>query len=163
MEPRVTGAAREEQSFMNRGSWFLLMMPCDWFKNAAIMPKVNAEIPDSMHVQWWEFVRWMGIWFLLATTSGHSISSFWDDHGFDRHFEGAPFILNHLMTKTRFDCIANKIAFYTADKPICIDKHFPIRESQDEWNFLAFLDLLFGQVNAKMDKQVCISWICILS
>ena len=76
----------------------------------------------------------MGLHFLMATTSGHSKSEFFDMKKIDRRFYGAPFTLCDLMSVSRFDLISKKLKYTSQASPSYHDGFHPIRELTDEWN-----------------------------
>jgi hypothetical protein len=45
-----------------------------------------------------EFLRWLGLWFLMATMKGFSRSEYWSNAEIDA-FKGPPYRFNHWMTK----------------------------------------------------------------
>jgi hypothetical protein len=68
--------------------------------------------PGCPPIEWWEYLCWLGIWHLLVTTDGHDRQSFWSTNDGDNpHFKGAPFRLNNLMSRTRFEEILEKTRF----------------------------------------------------
>jgi hypothetical protein len=62
--------------------------------------EMNKKLnPGRPPIEWWEYLRWLGIWHLLATTDGHDGRSFWstNDGEYPRFKKGAPFRLNNLV------------------------------------------------------------------
>ena len=108
-------ATAEEQRYMNRGSYI-------W----DVVQYVNNESRDYDKITYGELIRYMGIWFLIATVDGHSKKSFWmDDEDMDRRFEGAPFTLNDIMSESRFDFITKSLIYNMEQKPTYKDPFFP--------------------------------------
>jgi len=100
---------------MNRGSYI-------W----DVVQYVNNESRDYDKITYGELIRYMGIWFLIATVDGHSKKSFWmDDEDMDRRFEGAPFTLNDIMSESRFDFITKSLIYNMEQKPTYKDPFFP--------------------------------------
>ena len=129
--PRMLKQPGEDWS---RGDYFRAFFPMDYMK--AILLDINRKLPPSQHhIEYWEFLWWIGIWFLLATVDGHARKDFWDRETVDRRFAGAPFTVHDLMTMTRFNFITNKL-YYTLDPPPTTyrDKFHAIRALQDAWN-----------------------------
>ena len=76
----------------------------------------------------------MGIWILLATTSGHQRKDFWKNGKVDCRFGGAPFTVNDLMSAQRFEFITRTLKYFTEDMLPYQDKFHPICELQDAFN-----------------------------
>ena len=135
-EPRLNTncATREKQQHMNRGAWFLMLFPMRWLWYTIFEGVINSQLPDNLKIEYWEVIRFIGIWFLLATVQGHPVDSFWDKQPSDRRFKGAPFTVNDLMTKTRFQFIKKKLRYYSNPLPSFKDRFHAIRELQYEWN-----------------------------
>ena len=72
--------------------WFLLFFPIDYVKEQMLLGMNERLDKGRPKIKWWEYLRWIGIWFLLSTTDGHYRASFWQtDNNTDARFEGAPF------------------------------------------------------------------------
>jgi hypothetical protein len=81
-------------------SLFELLFPVEHVQNVVIF-SIFKHIAGSV-VTCGEFLRWLGLWFLMATTSGCDRRAFWSLDAVDQ-FGGAPFRLNDLMSRCRFD------------------------------------------------------------
>ena len=110
---------------MTRSPYFLLLFPCA-FLQYVILPIMNQDAEDAMPIEWWEMVRWMGMWFLLATTNGHVRDEFWERSQKDRRFDGAPFLLDDLMSKTRFNYILGRLKLFSLPYPSFKDLFHPV-------------------------------------
>ena len=72
--------------------------------------KINQQLyPSHTPIEYWEFLRWIGIWFLLATVKGYPKKKFWDHSDDNRCFVGAPFTVNDLTTESRFNFITEDV------------------------------------------------------
>ena len=126
-------ATAEEQRYMNRGSLFLLFFPIAYLWS--IVQYINIDLREYEKITYGELIRYIGIWFLIATVDGHSKKSFWmDDEDMDRRFQGSPFTLNDLMTESRFDFITRNLIFNIEQNPTYKDPFFPIRTLISKWN-----------------------------
>ena len=78
----------------------------------------------------------MGIWHLLATTNGHGDRrSVWSTKdGDDPRFKGAPFRLNDLMSRTRFEEILDVTSYFSLPYPAFKDDLHPVRQLVKAWN-----------------------------
>ena len=61
---------------MLQDDYFRLFFPCEYMKQ--LLEHMNTTKDIQPAIEWWEFQQWIGIWFLLATTSGHAKEDFWD-------------------------------------------------------------------------------------
>ena len=81
-------------------------------------------------------MQWLGIWMLLATTDGWERRAFWeipkaDD---DTRYDGAPFCLNDIMSRRRFEEILGIHCTYNKEYPAYTDRFHPIRDFVKAWN-----------------------------
>ena len=115
------------------GNYFRAFFPMGYMK--AILLDINRKLPPpQQYIEYWEFLRWIRIWFLLATVDGHTRKEFWDCETIDRCFAEAPFTVHNLITLTRFNFFTNKL-YYTLDpQPNYRDKFHAIQALQDAWN-----------------------------
>jgi hypothetical protein len=60
------------------------------FVQEIILPMINKEVKFGGPVEYWEFLRFVGLWLLLATIQGPSRTDFWSTDRPSR-FYGAPF------------------------------------------------------------------------
>jgi hypothetical protein len=60
---------REIWSSMTKLDYWLLFFP-DVYCRSIMLPEMNKK-PGRRPIEWWEYLRWLGIWHLLATTDGH--------------------------------------------------------------------------------------------
>jgi hypothetical protein len=66
-----------------------------------ILPMINKEISIGGPVEYGEFLRFIGIWFLMATIQGPHRRDYWSIEPVSR-YQGAPFRINE-MSRTQFD------------------------------------------------------------
>ena len=114
-----------------------MFFPCDFLKEV-ILYKLNEQLLQQGHQQvaLWEYMRWLGIWMLLATTDGHQRDDFWKTltSQEDCRFEGAPFRLNDLLSKRRFNQILMYHQTYEDNPPDYKDSFYPICKFIKAWN-----------------------------
>ena len=138
--PATINRSRDAWSTMRRIDYFLLFFPVDYVKDK-MLAEMNKKIRKGRpQITWWEYLRWLGIWELLATTEGHSRSAFWRkdvtcDYAPDHRFEGAPFRLFDLMSYNRFTEILEVHTLY--DEPLrtdFVDRFAHVRHFIAAWN-----------------------------
>ena len=73
---------------------------------ATIIPQTNIQLEQQRNrpTSYGEFLRWLGLWFLMATIKGPDRSDFWSMTEVDC-FVGAPLRLGAFMSRKRFDMI----------------------------------------------------------
>lgn len=94
---------------MLRCNYFLELFPIEYM--ALYLTHVNMNVPETLQIKFWEFLRWLGIWFLLSTVEGHTKDIFWNKQNIDQRFFGMPFTI--LISKTRFDFITKTMQYTT--------------------------------------------------
>jgi hypothetical protein len=129
------GAPPETWSMMSKLQFFLLLFPIAYCK-AVIITEMNKKLePGRPPIEWWEYLRWIGIWTLLATTDGHDHRSFWStETKNDPCFKGAPFRLNDIMSRTRFEEILAVHTLFNTPFPNYKDDFHPVRGFINAWN-----------------------------
>ena len=112
-------------------SMFLLFFPVEYMEKVA--EETNKKLMDEEVLTFSVFLRWLGIWLFLATTSCSNRRSFWSIAPITRE-EGAPYRLNDLMSSCRFEVILANIAYTDAPPPSYPDKFWEVREMIACWN-----------------------------
>ena len=110
---------------------FNLLFPKKFVEDV-ILVQTNKELKLGA-LTYGEFLRWLGLWFLMATIQGPERSEFWKLAEVDVH-DGAPFRLNSLMTKNRFDEILHSLTLTDIPPPDYKDRFHQVRQIIDEWN-----------------------------
>jgi len=111
-------------------SYFEAFIPKEFIEET-IIPATNERLHHPLY--YGEFLRWLGLWFLMATTEGNNRHDFWSSSNVDR-FKGAPFRLNDLMSRDRFDQILGALAFNSTARPSYPDKFWEVRDLLESWN-----------------------------
>jgi Transposase IS4 len=103
------------------------------FVTYTILPVMNRNAQFGM-IQYGEFVRCLGIWFLMAIKiQGPAHYKFWEKDPVDP-FVGAPIRLNEYMSRNRFQDILASLQFTDGEPPNYVDKFFRIRDLVEAWN-----------------------------
>jgi Transposase IS4 len=104
--------------------YFLHFLPVDYLKNT-VVTATNTTLSDPL--SWEEFLRFMGILFLLATTQGVPRRMFWAIDTPDI-FIGAPFRLHAYMSRRRFEAILKHLKFTNTQPPAFKHPFHPVNE-----------------------------------
>ena len=121
LDPRRISGVRDVKPTMVRADpslhtilgYFLHFFPID-FINDTVITATNETISDPL--TWEEFLRFLAILFLLATTQGIPRRMFWANDSPDI-FAGAPFRLHDYMSRRRFESILKHLKFTTKECP----------------------------------------------
>ena len=110
---------------------FKLLFMKDYIEDV-IFCKINVNINGS-RVTYGEFLRWIGIWFLIAMVIGLPREAFFSLKPIDP-FLGAPFRVNEYMSKKRFDKILTAIRYNDTAPPAYKDRFWVVCKLIDAWN-----------------------------
>jgi hypothetical protein len=115
---------------MTKLDYWLLFFP-DVDCQTIMLPEMNKKLDlGRLPIEWLEYLRWLDIWHLPATTDGHDRRSFWSTNdGDDPHFKGAPLRLNDLMSMTRFEEILDVTSYFNLPYPAFKDDFHLVRPS----------------------------------
>ena len=87
------------------------------FIKHVILPQTNNKQPvGEKHVQYGEFLHWLGLWMLMGTLIGPQRHEFWATHTINA-FHGAPLCLGIWMSRKCFDTILSALSFTNATLP----------------------------------------------
>ena len=111
-------------------SIFLNMLPWDFFTKT-ILPETNKHLTNDLTVG--EFLRFIGLWLIMATTEGNQRNDFWASTPVSI-FDGAPFRLNEYITGRRFKKILSALRLTSTDPPSFQDRFHPVRDLLDAFN-----------------------------
>jgi len=121
------------------------LFPCAFVKTV-MLPKMNATMPaGAPQLQYGEFVKWIRIWFLMATTNADNRRDFWSQKPVNM-YSSAPFHLHDIMSRNRFEQILSVLTFTDMEPPPYLDRFWEVRQMLDEWN-------------TNMDNAFAASWI----
>ena len=168
--PKMSGV---EENILNAfdddvSSLFLLMLPRRFFEEV-VLPQTNANLLKASQrpVTFGELLRWIGIWFYMATCKGYSRDDFWSSRPIDE-FVGAPTRFNKWMSKRRFDYILGALVFHATPPPLCQDRFHFVRELINAWNenmadkFIpSWASCLDESMSVWLAKCTCPGWMCV--
>ena len=110
--------------------FFLHFLPLEYFKTT-ILHATNETLSDPL--TWDEFLRFISILLLFATTQGVPRRMFWTNDQPDI-FCGAPFRLHAYMSRRRFEAILKSLTFTTKTPPAFKDPFHPVSDLIDAFN-----------------------------
>ena len=96
------------------------------FIKSVILPQTNNNLPvGEKHVQYGEFLCWLGLWMLMGTLIGPQRHEFWATHTINA-FHGTPLHLGIWMSRKLFNAILSALSFTDAIPPTFVDKIWEI-------------------------------------
>lgn len=125
---------------------FELMIPKD-FINEVILVETNKKINGPV-LMYGEFLVFVGLQFLMATTRCDNRRDFWSLKNIDP-FDGAPHRFGHIMSRRRFEDILQALSYTSSTPPTYKDRFWEVRDWIASWN-------------DNMDMNFVASWISCL-
>lgn len=110
--------------------YFMHFLPVDFIKST-IIPATNASLSEAL--TWDEFVRFIGLVFIMATTQTTARRDFWSQDPPDM-FSGAPFRLHSYMSKRRFELILKHLKFTIKEPPTFKNPFHEVNDLIEGWN-----------------------------
>lgn len=108
MKPSLIQADRTLHTILG---YFTHFLPVSYFKNT-VLPATKCTPP----LTWEEFLRFLALIFIMATTQGNARRDFWSSDTPDM-FAGAPFRLHSFMSRRRFEDILKHLKFTREPPP----------------------------------------------
>lgn len=127
VQPNLVGSDGTLHSVLG---YFLHFVPMAFIKNV-ILPATNAKLSEAL--TWEEFLRFMGIVFIIATTQSLSRREFWSLDP-PSMFSGAPFRLDSIMSRRRFESILKHLTFTLSAPPLFKNPFYEVSDMIDAWN-----------------------------
>ena len=125
------------------------------FIKHVILPQTNNNLPvGEKHVQYGEFLCWLGLWMLMGTLIGPQRHEFWATHTINA-FHGAPLCLGIWMSRKCFDAILSALSFTDATPPMYLDKFWEIQQMVEAWGLNMVENFVPGYVNC-LDESMSI-------
>jgi hypothetical protein len=109
---------------------FEKLFPVHFVENTMI-PEMNKVLDTP--ITYGEFLRFIGLWFLMSTTNCESRKDFFSRR-LPTPFSAAPFILSDYMTGYRFESIINALKYTERTPPSYRDKFWEVRDIIQAWN-----------------------------
>ena len=114
-----------------------------------LLAQTNSQLKnESFKITYGELLRYLGMWFHMATTNFENRRDFWSTKPINS-YNGAPWRYNEVMSRQRFENITSALSFTDLPAPAYKDRFWEVRQLQDEWN-------------KNMDEHFASSWISVL-
>ena len=149
----------KEPKTITRLEFFEAMIPKDHVVDVMI-PGMNEILKKPL--TYGEFLRWLGVWLLIASEVGWSRHDYWKTTGQEDPFDGPMMRMNEFMSRDRFDNILNALTFTDQKPPSYNDKFWEVRQLIDAWNKnmdITYRSSSFVCVDESMSKWVNM-WTC---
>jgi len=126
-QPKLPNIPRDTQPSLVK--LFEILFPVGFIKRVMI-PMMNREL--SPPIDYGEFLRWLGIWFLMATIQGPQRRDFWSTAEVSA-FDSAPFRCSEYMSRNRFENILRALKFTDRAPPTFKDRFWEVRDILKAW------------------------------
>ena len=110
---------------------FQLLFVKDFITNV-ILVETNKKLSENP-VEYGEFLKWIGLWLLMATIQGPQRRDFWSMAPVDP-FDGAPFRLHDVMSRNCFEEILKNLQYTNVRPPVRRDRFWEVQQLLTEWN-----------------------------
>ena len=110
---------------------FRLLFPFQYLERV-ILPVTNKFI-EGKKATIGELLRFIGLWFYMASFQGFSRSKFWSQEEID-DFDGTPVRFHQWMKQQRFINILTALDYFDGDAPAYTDKFYIVRDLIQAWN-----------------------------
>ena len=124
------------------------LFPKSYLKDILIPSTSEAMENGEAPLTYGELLRFLGMWFEMATTHFENRRDFWSLKTVERH-NGAPWRFNDDMSRSRFEKILNALTLTNVTPPSYRDPFWEIRQLVDCWN-------------ENMSRNFSPSWISVL-
>jgi len=109
---------------------FISMLPWE-FITTVILVETNKQMATPVTTG--EFLKFLGLWLIMATTEGSKRDDFWSTKPISI-FSGAPFRLNETLSGRRFRAILSALRLTSSLPPAFRDRFHPVRDLIDAFN-----------------------------
>jgi len=107
---------------------------------------INEQM--TQQVSYGEFLRWLGLWFSMATTHFEKSRDFWSSKA-PNMFSGAPYRFSEFMSRNRLENILSYLVLTDRNALATLDRFWEIQQIVDAWN-------------KNMAENFTPSWVCCL-
>ena len=110
--------------------FFLFIFPEDYLEEVLIS-ETNKSLSVPMDLQ--EYIQWVGCWLYMACWVGIESCRYWWYIMTPSMAKCAPFRLNRIMPRNRFDSILGALSFNNIEVPY-EDGFLQMRQLEEDWN-----------------------------
>ena len=104
------------------------------FIMGTIIPQMSKWLQEDRHLLGYgEFLCWLDLWFLMATSNGPDKVEFWSMGEVD-YFVGAPMKLGSYMSRKHFESILKALSITLQERPAFMDHFWGVCEILKAWN-----------------------------
>ena len=143
---------------------FLILFPRR-FLEEMVLESTNKNLQeDCSEITFGELLRFIGLWFFLATTSGFSRRDYFSSLSVNVKF-GAPYRLNQYMSRNRFEQILQAISYTNKTPPSYLDRFWEVRDIIKAWNDnmenvfkTGYITCLDESMSSWMNRWTCPGW-----
>ena len=143
------------------------LFPKKYLQEVLIRQTNKALPPNEPHLTYGELLRFIGLWFEMATCHFENRRGFWSTKSVERH-TGAPFRFNVDMSRSRFETILASLALTDEDAPTFYDPFWEVRQIQREWNENMFdhfspswISVLDESMSKWLSEYTCPGFMCV--
>ena len=143
---------------------FEILFPITWLQDV-LLEETNKHLSDQ--VSYGEFLRWIGLCFLMSTTHFGSRRGFWFMSEQDT-ISGAPFWMNEWMSCHRFEAILGALQFTNVEPPSYKDCFWEVWQMLEAWNnnmmaqFIAsWISCLDESLSKWVNEFTCPGYMCV--
>jgi len=89
---------------------------------------MNDELEEK--VSYGEFLKWLGLWFIMAMTHFNACHDFWLTQPI-KMLSGTPYQFNDIMSRNQFETILSALKFTDQALPAYKDRFWEVRQMID--------------------------------
>ena len=112
---------------------FMILFPMKYVEDVILKSTNDNLPPEQNEITLGELLRFIGIWFFLATTAGFPRREFFSTYPVNpKH--GAPYRVTQWMSRKRFEAILKALSFTNKAPPTYKDRFWLVRDMIASWN-----------------------------
>ncbi|KAG7359040.1 transposase IS4 [Nitzschia inconspicua] len=133
-KPKLIQLTDSESKLMTILSLFLCLFPATYL-DEVLLAEINRNLDKekARRIGLGEFLRFLGLWYYMATFKGVTRAQFWSTKDIDP-YSGALIRFHKMMSKQRFDLILKSLRYTNRLAPAYKDKFHGIRQLIEAWN-----------------------------
>lgn len=143
---------------------FLSLFPKQYLQEDILMATNKNLDVGEMKISFGELLRFLGIWFFLATTAGFPRRDYFSTFPVNNK-SGAPYRVGQWMSRNRFEQILRALSFTSRDPPNFKDRFWQVRDVINAWNInmhgkfkSGWVTCLDESMSSWLSKYTCPGW-----